>query len=72
MNCFNNNRPKLSSSDRTANIKSKAIFKANVNDYQKRSSTGISGKCNNYNGIGKAPSSRMQFASSILNKLSSS
>ena len=49
MNCFNNNRPKLSSSDRTANIKSKAIFKANVNDYQKRSSTGISGKCNNYN-----------------------
>ena len=50
MNCFNNNRPKLSSSDRTANIKSKAIFKANVNDYQKRSSTGISGKCNNYNG----------------------
>ena len=27
MNCFNNNRPKLSSSDRTANIKSKAILR---------------------------------------------
>jgi hypothetical protein len=49
MNCFNNNRPKLSSSDRIKNKKAQAIFKANVMDYQTRS-TGGNGKCSNYKG----------------------
>ena len=49
MNCFNNNRPKLSSSERIKNKKAQAIFKANVMDYQKRS-TGGNGKCSNYKG----------------------
>ena len=51
MNCFNNNRPKLSSSDKTRDIKSKAIFKGNVTDYQQRAkSKNITKSCNNYNG----------------------
>jgi len=49
MNCFNNNRPKLSSSDRIKNKKAQAIFKSNVIDYQKRSTNG-KGKCSNYKG----------------------
>ena len=49
MNCFNNNRPKLSASDRIKNKKAQAMFKANVMDYQKRS-TGGKGKCVNYKG----------------------
>jgi hypothetical protein len=49
MNCFNNNRPKLSSSDRIKNKKAQAMFKANVMDYQIRS-TGGKGKCSNYKG----------------------
>lgn len=49
MNCFNNNRPKLSSSDRIKNKKAQAMFKANVMDYQIRS-TGGKGKCSNYRG----------------------
>jgi hypothetical protein len=49
MNCFNNNAPKLSSSDRIKNKKSQAIFKANVIDFQNRTS-GMQTKCNNYNG----------------------
>lgn len=49
MNCFNNNAPKLSSSDRIKNKKSQAIFKANVIDFQNRTS-GKQTKCNNYNG----------------------
>jgi hypothetical protein len=47
MNCFNNNAPKLTSSDRMRNKKSQAIFKANVMDFQMR---GMKNKCNNYNG----------------------
>ena len=55
MNCFNNNRPKLSSSERTRNKKAQAIFKANVSDYQSRSKALRGGpcnlqKCNNFNG----------------------
>ena len=51
MNCFNNNRPKLSSSDKTRDIKSKAIFKGNVTDYQQRAkSKNITKSCNNYDG----------------------
>ena len=55
MNCFNNNRPKLSSSERTQNKKAKAIFKANITDYQKRSKSLKGGpcnlqNCNNFNG----------------------
>ena len=55
MNCFNNNRPKLSSSERTRNKKAQAIFKANVTDYQKRSKSLKGGpcnlqNCNNFNG----------------------
>lgn len=55
MNCFNNNRPKLSSSERTRNKKAQAIFKANVTDYQKRSKSLKGGSCNlqncnNFNG----------------------
>jgi hypothetical protein len=49
MNCFNNNRPKLSASERIKNKKSKAIFKANVIDFQKRNTFG-NGKCSNYSG----------------------
>lgn len=49
MNCFNNNRPKLSASDRIKNKKAQAMFKANVMDYQQRS-TGGKGKCSNYRG----------------------
>jgi len=49
MNCFNNNRPKLSASDRIKNKKAQAMFKANVMDYQRRS-TGGKGKCSNYKG----------------------
>lgn len=55
MNCFNNNRPKLSSSERTQNKKAREIFKANVTDYQKRSKSLKGGpcnlqNCNNFNG----------------------
>ena len=55
MNCFNNNRPKLSSSERTRNKKAQTIFKANVTDYQKRSKSLKGGpcnlqNCNNFNG----------------------
>ena len=55
MNCFNNNRPKLSSSERTRNKKAQAIFQANVSDYQSRSKALRGGpcnlqKCNNFNG----------------------
>ena len=55
MNCFNNNRPKLSSSERTRNKKAQAIFKANVTDYQSRSKALRGGpcnlqNCNNFNG----------------------
>ena len=46
MNCFNNNRPKLSSSERTRNKKAQAIFKANVSDYQSRSKALRGGPCN--------------------------
>lgn len=49
MNCFNNNRPKLSASDRIKNRKAQAMFKANVMDYQIRSTRG-KGKCSNYKG----------------------
>ena len=49
MNCFNNNRPKLSASERIKNKKSQAIFKANVIDFQKRNTFG-NGKCSNYSG----------------------
>lgn len=49
MNCFNNNRPKLSASDSIKNKKAQAMFKANVMDYQIRSTRG-NGKCSNYNG----------------------
>ena len=48
MNCFNNNRPKLSASERTKNIKSKTIFKSNVLDYQTK--VPLYKKCNNFNG----------------------
>jgi hypothetical protein len=55
MNCFNNNRPKLSSSERTQNKKAREIFKANITDYQKRSKSLKGGpcnlqNCNNFNG----------------------
>ena len=51
MNCFNNNRPKLSSGDKIRDIKSKAIFKSNVIDYQERAKNRkITSSCNNYNG----------------------
>jgi len=49
MNCFNNNKPKLSSSDRIKNKKAREMFKANVMDYQKRSTRGM-GKCSNFKG----------------------
>lgn len=49
MNCFNNNRPKLSASERIKNKKSQTIFKANVIDFQKRNTFG-NGKCSNYSG----------------------
>jgi len=49
MNCFNNNAPKLSSSDRIRNVKSQSIFKSNVEDFKKRTSS-VQTKCNNYNG----------------------
>ena len=49
MNCFNNNKPKLSASDRIKNKKAQTMFKANVMDYQKRSTHGM-GKCANYKG----------------------
>jgi len=47
MNCFNNNRPKLTSSDRTTDLNSRTIYKSNVRSFQQQS---ISGKCKNYNG----------------------
>ena len=49
MNCFNNNAPKLSSADKTRDIKAKAIFKANVADYQQRDKRHRT-KCSNFNG----------------------
>ena len=47
MNCFNNNRPKLTSSDRTNDLNSRTIYKSNVRSFQQQS---ISGNCKNYNG----------------------
>lgn len=49
MNCFNNNRPKLYASEKIKNKKAQMMFKANVMDYQRRS-TGGNGKCSNYKG----------------------
>jgi len=46
MNCFGNNVPKLSSSDRTRNIKAKTVYRTNVRSFQQ-----LGGKhCKNYNG----------------------
>ena len=47
MNCFNNNRPNLTSSDRTANINARTLYKSNVRSFQQNSTRR---KCNNYNG----------------------
>ena len=47
MNCFNNNRPKLSSSERTQNMNAKTLFKANTRSFQQSS---IRNKCKNYSG----------------------
>ena len=43
MNCFNNNRPNLSSSERIQNKKAKTLFKSNVISFQTASSKGYSG-----------------------------
>jgi len=46
MNCFNNNAPNLSSSDRIRDKKARSIYKTNVMDFQ----NGGSSRCRNYNG----------------------
>ena len=44
MNCFNNNVPNLTASERTRNVKVRSIYKSTRRDYQTR------GECTNFNG----------------------
>ena len=46
MNCFGNNRPKITSSDRTRNLEAKTIYQSNVRSYQQ----GGGDQCKNFNG----------------------
>ena len=47
MNCFNNNKPKLTSSDRTRNINARTLYKSNVRAFQQQATRD---RCRNYNG----------------------
>ncbi len=46
MNCFNNNRPNLTSSDRTTNVNAQTLYKSNVRSFQQNSTRR---RCTNYN-----------------------